>query len=703
MKIDCALLLLAALDAVHGHVGKAPLPSGSGNPIEARNEPLYPANNSTAPPCPTDTSSPLRWIRRHLPSGSVTPEYRQASNPTAPPTSTGTGSYGNPFRLVPSLGKRSDKERRNDPYYAASNSSTPCPTGTSTPTYNAKRAFVTLHPRYSFQKLNLPVNQISDGQIQATVATVVPVSQKSDGQIEGPTSSPSSAILVPTGIRPSSHVYPTYPPYPILNSTSGHPHDSEPTPTAGFTSYHTSKGPGSANSTIAASSTLPLITGRQGAVRMSQSIASLAMAPLVSQISDGQIQVSATVGSATIKVPYSTGSTTLVVPTPVACSISSIASVSGYSVAHSIASTAMASLVSQISDGQVQAPPNTGSVTITLPSYTAKAISIVVPAAVAPSISSIASFSGYNVAQSIASTAMASLVSQIADGQVQASVTKASPAPGTSLVGTPLKASSTSVAHAASQLTDGQVQAPTSKSLASPVTQISDGQIQAPTSKETAHPVTQISDGQVQAPKSKASATPVSQISDGQIQARPTTKTIVATTTTIPISQISDGQIQAPPTSKTTVASVSEKADGQVEAPTGSTSTASSPVSQIPDDQLQLPPSSAPAPSPSPTPATPTPAPAPAPSVETTTLPAPPAPPAQVYTETQTSWYGYPEAPSSTAQSSSSSMTDSTAPTVPPGIASEPMRGEAGKGKNGEGKGQAMFALVVMGVYLTML
>ncbi|KAL8636783.1 MAG: hypothetical protein Q9228_005859, partial [Teloschistes exilis] len=644
MKIDCALLLLAALDTVHGHVvnqtgphviAKAPLPSGSGSPVKARNEPLYPVNNSTAPPCPTGTTSPLRWIRRHLPSASFTPEYRQASNPTAPPTATGTGSYGNPFRFIRSLAKRNSKERRNGPYYAASNSSTPCPSGTSTPGHYPKRAFVPLHPRhymtvpeeptgsehravrrseapYSFQNSTLPLNQISDGQIQATATTVIPISQKSDGQIEEPTSSPSSAILVPTGIRPSSHSYSipistgspehqTYPPYPIVNSTSVHPHGSGPMPTGGFTSYHTPKAPGSAitysngthpatspeaTSTVAhisgggpsKHSTPPLTTGGHGAVRMSQSIASPAMASIVSQISDGQIQVPATVGSATIEVPYSTGSTILVVPTPVASSISSIASASGYSVAHSIASTAMASLVSQISDGQVQAPAIIGSVTITLPSYTAKATSIIAPASVATSISSVASVSGYSVAQSIASTAMASLISQIADGQVQAPVTKGSPisqitdgqiqvggtthvatstkapstaevhsgsivtqitdgqiqAPGTTLVGTPLKASSTSVAHGVTETTDGQIQVPTTKLPASPVTQISDGQVQAPKSKTTAALVSQKSDGQVQASTSKASVTPVSQISDGQVQAPPTTKTIAATTTATP-------------------------------------------------------------------------------------------------------------------------------------------------------------------------
>merc|ERR1712093_886338 len=68
----------------------------------------------------------------------------------------------------------------------------------------------------------------------------------------------------------------------------------------------------------------------------------------------------------------------------------------------------------------------------------------------------------------------------------------------------------TSTAKPVTQISDGQIQASTGK----PVTQISDGRIQAPTGK----PVTQISDGQIQAPTS-ATGKPVTQISDGQIQA----------------------------------------------------------------------------------------------------------------------------------------------------------------------------------------
>lgn len=86
-------------------------------------------------------------------------------------------------------------------------------------------------------------------------------------------------------------------------------------------------------------------------------------------------------------------------------------------------------------------------------------------------------------------------------------------------------------AASVSQITDGQVQASTS---AAPVSQISDGQVQASTAAATGAPVSQIPDGQVQASTSGAA---VSQIPDGQVQAAPTVS---------PVSQIPDGQVQAP-------------------------------------------------------------------------------------------------------------------------------------------------------------
>ena len=87
-------------------------------------------------------------------------------------------------------------------------------------------------------------------------------------------------------------------------------------------------------------------------------------------------------------------------------------------------------------------------------------------------------------------------------------------------------AASAAVGDAVSQINDGQIQATTATKAA--VSQITDGQIQA-----TKAAVSQITDGQIQATKAA-----VSQIGDGQIQA--TTQA-----TKVAVSQITDGQIQA--------------------------------------------------------------------------------------------------------------------------------------------------------------
>jgi len=123
----------------------------------------------------------------------------------------------------------------------------------------------------------------------------------------------------------------------------------------------------------------------------------------------------------------------------------------------------------------------------------------------------------------------------------------------------------TTVATSVSQLSDGQPQATTivtqiSDGQPQAITQISDGQPQAP----TPCPASQISDGQPQ--ECTSSAVPVSQISDGQPQA----------TTAPAVSQISDGQPQA-----TTGPAVSQISDGQPQATTGPA------VSQISDGQPQ--------------------------------------------------------------------------------------------------------------------
>lgn len=112
------------------------------------------------------------------------------------------------------------------------------------------------------------------------------------------------------------------------------------------------------------------------------------------------------------------------------------------------------------------------------------------------------------------------VASQSGDGQVTASPTVASQLSDGQVTATP-------VSQAVSQISDGQVQASTS--AAAPVTQISDGQIQA----TTAAPVSQISDGQIQA---TTAAPAVTQISDGQIQAPTSSAGAV-------VSQISDGQV----------------------------------------------------------------------------------------------------------------------------------------------------------------
>ncbi|CAH02250.1 uncharacterized protein KLLA0_B07370g [Kluyveromyces lactis] len=97
-------------------------------------------------------------------------------------------------------------------------------------------------------------------------------------------------------------------------------------------------------------------------------------------------------------------------------------------------------------------------------------------------------------------------ISQIGDGQIQATTKTLKPSPKTT-------------AQAVSQIGDGQIQATTATSIP-PVHQICDGQIQATTAKPEAPPaVSQIGDGQIQA----TTAPTVSQIGDGQIQATATT------------------------------------------------------------------------------------------------------------------------------------------------------------------------------------
>jgi hypothetical protein len=119
------------------------------------------------------------------------------------------------------------------------------------------------------------------------------------------------------------------------------------------------------------------------------------------------------------------------------------------------------------------------------------------------------------------------VVSQVSDGQVQASTATA----------TPVK--TTSTAQAVSQIGDGQIQASTSTkkatSTAQAVSQIGDGQIQASTATtattSTAQAISQISDGQIQAStKTTSTKSGVSQISDGQVQATTLTTKVTSST-----------------------------------------------------------------------------------------------------------------------------------------------------------------------------
>jgi hypothetical protein len=136
------------------------------------------------------------------------------------------------------------------------------------------------------------------------------------------------------------------------------------------------------------------------------------------------------------------------------------------------------------------------------------------------------------------------VISQITDGQIQ--VPTETPPPPPPVI---------------SQITDGQVQAPTETAAPPPppvISQITDGQVQAPT--ETAAPppppvISQITDGQIQAPTETPAPPPpppvISQITDGQIQAPTETPSVPPVSMPTPvappvISQITDGQVQAP-------------------------------------------------------------------------------------------------------------------------------------------------------------
>ncbi|GCE97038.1 hypothetical protein ZYGM_002379 [Zygosaccharomyces mellis] len=220
-------------------------------------------------------------------------------------------------------------------------------------------------------------------------------------------------------------------------------------------------------------------------------------------------------------------------------------------------------------------------------------------------------------------------VSQIGDGQIQATTGAESVTPKTSEAAE-ATSSAKPPAQAVSQITDGQVQATTAPESASPkgteapkaassakpsaqaVSQITDGQVQATTGKPSAAPESSaaaagtttytplstrtsettatahatVTSGGTTTVQEESSVQAVSQITDGQIQAttgHPTNAAAPTTTgghtlktTVAPVSQIGDGQIQAThPASegsseapRSTVAAISQIGDGQVQATT---------------------------------------------------------------------------------------------------------------------------------------
>ncbi|GAV56231.1 hypothetical protein ZYGR_0BA01370 [Zygosaccharomyces rouxii] len=219
-------------------------------------------------------------------------------------------------------------------------------------------------------------------------------------------------------------------------------------------------------------------------------------------------------------------------------------------------------------------------------------------------------------------------VSQIGDGQIQATTGSESATPKTSEAPKATSSAKPS-AQAVSQITDGQIQATTGAESASPksseapkatssakpsaqaVSQITDGQIQATAGKQSSAPEssaaptgtttytplstrtsettatahTTVTSGETTTVQDKTSVQAVSQITDGQVQAttgQPTNAAAPTTTgghtlktTVAPVSQIGDGQIQAThgaqgssEAPKTTVAAISQIGDGQVQATT---------------------------------------------------------------------------------------------------------------------------------------
>ncbi|CAI8498386.1 hypothetical protein CAS74_004092 [Pichia kudriavzevii] len=191
------------------------------------------------------------------------------------------------------------------------------------------------------------------------------------------------------------------------------------------------------------------------------------------------------------------------------------------------------------------------------------------------SIDPIATPSSSSSSSAANSKAKRDVVTQIGDGQIQATTSTSS------------TFTKKTEAPVITQIGDGQIQATTAtpKTEAPVITQIGDGQIQATTAtpKTEAPVITQIGDGQIQATTAtpKTEAPVITQIGDGQIQATTATPKTEAPV----ITQIGDGQIQATTaTPKTEAPVVTQIGDGQIQASTLTTATV---ATQIGDGQIQ--------------------------------------------------------------------------------------------------------------------
>ncbi|AQZ18770.1 HSP150 (YJL159W) and PIR3 (YKL163W) [Zygosaccharomyces parabailii] len=310
-------------------------------------------------------------------------------------------------------------------------------------------------------------------------------------------------------------------------------------------------------------------------------------AAAVSQITDGQVQATTATPSAS--------------PKSSAAAVSQITDgqVQATTATPSASPKSSAAAVSQITDGQVQATTGTPAGNVWTSTYTP--VSTITSETTATAHTTITTEGTTTVQEQTTVEA----VSQITDGQVQATTGTAAP---TTTGGVTLK---TTVA-AISQIGDGQIQATNaasqttaSQTTASPkttvaaISQIGDGQIQA----TTATPVTTLTTGgttttsRVYVPEgsqltsvtinSKPTVVAVSQITDGQVQASgvtamptvagsaSTTVTVSGKATVAAVSQVQDGQVQADPTTTSSAVAAAASATNGTSAAAGASNTTS--------------------------------------------------------------------------------------------------------------------------------